>query len=74
MTAQCTGSMVLSHLIVAAEQVSTEMLQYRLIMFMHVGLLHELYVVSKVFYILALNIIQIWICWGIHRVGCSAAV
>jgi len=59
MTAQCTGSMVLSHLIVAAEQVSTEMLQYRLIMFMHVGLLHELYVVSKVFYILALNIIQI---------------
>jgi len=47
--------MALSHLTVAAEQVPTEMLQYRLIMFMHVGLLHELYVVNRAFYILALN-------------------
>jgi len=51
--------MALSYLIVASEQVSTEILQYSLIMFMHVGPLHELYVVSNAFYILALNIIQI---------------
>jgi hypothetical protein len=41
--------MALSHLIVASEQISTEILQYSLIMIMQVGLSHELYVVSNAF-------------------------
>jgi len=51
--------MALSHLTVASEQVTNEMLQYRLIMIMQASLSRELDVVCNVFYILSLNIILI---------------